>query len=319
MTWNIHIDQVCSKVSKRIFPLYKLNRILPRKCLVTIYKTFIRPILEYGCVIIDGCSITSSKKMENVQRKAALAITGGYACTSHRKLLQEVGLDLLETRRKYQKLILLFKITHSLTNSYMTSLLPAQPEIPYNLRTSNRFPLLKCRTLKYKRSFVPSTTQLWNKVNISLDPQNTETLSLFKRILKRKMFTNSVSYYNHVKGKDAINQTRIRMGLSGLKSQRKRYHMINDSTCDNCGNLHEDEVHYFLNCPAYYTQRNKMLKDVAALLAPNVHYTVLIPENHQESLNITKILLCGSKDLPDNQNRQLLNHVARYINETNRF
>ena len=75
----------------------------------------------------------------------------------------------------------------------------------------------------------------------------------------------------YLKGTDAINLFRIRMGLSGLKHQRRRYHMIQISTCDNCGNANEDEVHFPLNCPAYVNAKNKMVKNVTALLTPNVH------------------------------------------------
>ena len=318
MTWNMHTEKSSSKALQRISILNGLNRLLPRNCLDNIYKAFIRPILEYASVIIDGCSETVTKKLEQVQRKAALAVTGGYACTSNNKLLKELGWDLLETRRKYQKLCLLFKIKHSLTNDYMKSMIPAQPEFHYGLRSPNTFPVIKCRTVKYKRSFMPSTVQLWNTMSTENDLNTPQTLLHFKTNLKRKMFLSTVYCYKNLKGINAIHLTRIRMGLSGLEHQRHRYHMIQESTCDECGNL-EDEIHFFVDCPAYTAPRNKMLRNVAALLAPGVHYSVLIPDNRADSLLLTNTLLCGSKELNPEINEELLNHVINYISESKRF
>ena len=41
--------------------------------------------MEYGSVVFENCSITMSEMMENVEREAALAITGAYAKPSHVK------------------------------------------------------------------------------------------------------------------------------------------------------------------------------------------------------------------------------------------
>ena len=50
---------------------------------------FIRPILEYGSVLFDNftcadnCSSAMVDMTENVQRQAALTVTGAYTNTSH--------------------------------------------------------------------------------------------------------------------------------------------------------------------------------------------------------------------------------------------
>ena len=55
----------------------RLLDILPRDSLVTIYKSFIRPHLDYGDVIYDQPNNDSfSDKIEQLQYKVYLPITG---------------------------------------------------------------------------------------------------------------------------------------------------------------------------------------------------------------------------------------------------
>ena len=50
------------------------------------------------------------KKIESVQYKVALAITGATQGTSRDKMYQEFGLESLKSRRWHKRLICMFKI-----------------------------------------------------------------------------------------------------------------------------------------------------------------------------------------------------------------
>ena len=66
---------------------------MPRRSLLIIYKSFIRPHLDYGDVIYDQLSNASfSNKNESVQYNTVLAITGSIKGSSHLKY-QELGLS----------------------------------------------------------------------------------------------------------------------------------------------------------------------------------------------------------------------------------
>ena len=55
---------------------------MPRKSLLTIYKAFLRPLIDYGDIIYDQPQIESfCDKIESVQCKATLAITGAMQGT----------------------------------------------------------------------------------------------------------------------------------------------------------------------------------------------------------------------------------------------
>ena len=55
-TWHNHINYIKEKAWHRLNIMRKLKFKLDRKCLETIYLTFIRPLLEYGDVIFDNCT-----------------------------------------------------------------------------------------------------------------------------------------------------------------------------------------------------------------------------------------------------------------------
>ena len=77
-----------------------MNLLLPRSSLLTIYKSFVRPHLNYGDVNYDQSNNSRlSDKIESVQYNAALAITGAIRGTSKEKLYQELGLESLKDRR----------------------------------------------------------------------------------------------------------------------------------------------------------------------------------------------------------------------------
>ena len=82
---------------------YRYNEktlILSRKSLLTIYKSFVRPNLNYADAIYDKPFNESFKrKIEIVQYKAALVITGVIKGTSCDRLYQELGLESLADRR----------------------------------------------------------------------------------------------------------------------------------------------------------------------------------------------------------------------------
>ena len=73
---------------------------------MAIYKGFLRPIIDYGDIIYES----SREKLESVQYKAELAITGAIQGTSCDKIYQELGLESLKSRRWYKRLIFMFKI-----------------------------------------------------------------------------------------------------------------------------------------------------------------------------------------------------------------
>jgi hypothetical protein len=51
LSWRKHITEICIKANKRLDVMFRMKRLLPRICLEKLYKTIVRPILDYGDVI----------------------------------------------------------------------------------------------------------------------------------------------------------------------------------------------------------------------------------------------------------------------------
>ena len=83
----------------------KLSLILSRKSLLTIYKSFVRPNLDYADIIYDKPLNESLKReIEMVQYNADLIITVAFKGTSRDKIYQGFGLESLADRRWTRKL-----------------------------------------------------------------------------------------------------------------------------------------------------------------------------------------------------------------------
>ena len=65
LNFKQHIVSTISKVNKGIPIIKKLGHCLPRKLLMTIYKVFLRPLIDYGDIIFDQPQNDSfSEKLE---------------------------------------------------------------------------------------------------------------------------------------------------------------------------------------------------------------------------------------------------------------
>ena len=81
-----------------------------KSALLTIYKSFLRPHLDYRDVIYD-CAFnkSSQNKLESVQYNAALAVTVSVRGSSRGKLYQELGLGVTKVTAMVLEIVLVFQ------------------------------------------------------------------------------------------------------------------------------------------------------------------------------------------------------------------
>ena len=100
LNFEEHLKTIVNKINKTIGLLREFQNFLPRKSLLTIYKSYIRPQLDYGDIIYDQTYNTSfHQRLESLQYNAALAITGAIRGTSKEKLYNELGPESLQNRQ----------------------------------------------------------------------------------------------------------------------------------------------------------------------------------------------------------------------------
>ncbi len=195
--WHEHINNIMTSTSKVLGIMKKLKFKLCRKSLNQIYISYMRPILEYASVVWDGCSENEKDTLEKIQNEAARIVSGLTRSVSIENLRREVGWQLLAVRRNVQKLSIMYKANNNELPSYITNLIPpaVNAVTHYNLRNQNNINVPNARLEIYKRSYIPSTVQLWNE----LDPavRNLDSLRQFKSATTRQLYTqyNVPQYY----------------------------------------------------------------------------------------------------------------------------
>ena len=75
LNFQEHLKNILNKVNKTTGLLRKLQNILPYGQLLTTYKSFIRPHLDYGDVIYDQhYNNTFHQKLESIQYDAVICL-----------------------------------------------------------------------------------------------------------------------------------------------------------------------------------------------------------------------------------------------------
>ena len=88
---------------------------VPGKDLFTIYKSFIRPHLDYGDILHDKPGKQNfQNKLEKVQYKTCLAITCAIQETLRQKIYDELGLHTSIERKWRLKLTFFYKVVNGL-------------------------------------------------------------------------------------------------------------------------------------------------------------------------------------------------------------
>ena len=289
---------VLNKVKKTIGLLRKFQQILPRQSLITIYKLFIRPQLDYGDIVCDRAFNESFHKyLESIQNNAAIVITGAIRGTSFEKLFQELGLECLKSRRWLRKLCLFYNIFHKKSPSYLFQLIPPNNNV-YAARSSqsNKISSFKTRHNFFKDFFFPAVISEWNSLNI--DIRNPSSINVVKKELLKfvRPEPNSIYNINDTKGLKLL--IRLRLGLSHIGNHKFR-HNFQDYVSPMCYCVQdiETKTHFLRHCPNHYFARKTLFDKTN-----QVSGTIL----RQSDSTITKILLFGYSQLDFQTNKVLL-------------
>ena len=144
----------------------------PYTVLIKLYKSTILPVIEYGSVLYDDMSLNLSSEIENIHRRAAIICTGAMPRTETHKLLFDIGWTTLKNRRSKFKLMFFYKIYVNASPLYLNTDLHAVISTRSTRETRNsqtgKLGIPFCRTTKFKNSFLPSSLNLWNNLNIDI-------------------------------------------------------------------------------------------------------------------------------------------------------
>jgi hypothetical protein len=301
--WHEHVNNILKSSSKILGIMRSLKYKLSRKSLNQLYITHLRPILEYACVVWDGCSLYDKETLEKIQNEVVRIVSGLTRSVSLIQLYDEVKWPSLEIRRRYLKLVIVYKMHNGLCPDYLSNLLPPTvlQQSSRNLRNAEDYSVTARRTLIYSRSFLPSATELWNSLNI--DIRRCDSLSHFKASLKQlfNLCDQVPPHFFTGPRHLSILLARIRNNCSNLNSDLYKNHLVNSPNC-SCGNGNEDAAHYLIYCPKYNVQRTALFNSLRQFHPLNCD-----------------MLLNGSFANNDESNTYIFSEVQKFIESTKRF
>ena len=145
--------------------------------LLSLYKSIIRPILEYGCTVWDPSSISASYSLEAVQYFALKMIAKSWS-SSYSSLLSSLKVQTLSQQRRKHKIILFFKISQDISHTLSPPLKIATRTRPLRSQSKFDFKVPFCRTQTFYQSFFPTSIRLWNSLPNTV--KSSHSISLLK-------------------------------------------------------------------------------------------------------------------------------------------
>ena len=103
--WNEHILTMAKNASRKLGFLNRSRKVFDSKQVLQIYKTFIRPCIEYCSQVWGGGCVTVLKRLDFIQRRA-FRIIRNPALTDQ--------IDSLQHRRNVTDLTIFYKYYHGI-------------------------------------------------------------------------------------------------------------------------------------------------------------------------------------------------------------
>ena len=297
-----------------------LNYLLPFKTLNQMYKSLVRPHLDYCDIIYHipqtlhshgGITLNCQmERVEQIQYQAALAVTGAWQGTDRIKLYEELGWETLSDRRMSRRILQVHKIVDGKTPVYLREKLPPMKskssKILPQVLIPNQFPA-KYGTDRFLHSFFPDATKNWN--NIITDFKDLPTFEALKKHLI-SLYRPTIRSTFNIHSPQLRYIFQLRVGLSHLRHHKKR-HKFADTLSDKClcKKDVEDTRHFFLSCPFYTSHRDILFNRVETILQ----------RHNMIATNFVDLLLYGHSSLSDSENKDILNATLDYIISTKRF
>lgn len=148
---------------QKLFFIRRSLHLAPTSTKLLAYKTFIRPILEYGNTVWFPHTVTNIKKIEKVQRKAIRFIHNKFKLAdSPTTLLAVSGLPTLETRAKQARLKFLYQLLHNYFKIDVSNYVEYSQTRATRHQHTNTLLEYKCNNDAFKYSFFPVAIHEWN-------------------------------------------------------------------------------------------------------------------------------------------------------------
>ena len=187
LTWNTHIHSLAKHASQELGFLARARGFFSYSHLLTIYKSQIRPSLEYCSHVWGGAPKSTLCLLDKVQSKPICLINNPNITKS---------LQPLSHRRLVGDLSIFHKYFHGHCSQEIREIVPVPLRRVRTTRSSThshpfQVSLPNPRTLSHKSSFIPRTCNLWNVFPSSCFPESYNLPSFKSKINKLDLISLS--------------------------------------------------------------------------------------------------------------------------------
>ena len=255
--WTNHLNQITDSAAKRLNILQQYYKSFNKTTLLTIYRSFIHPKLEYSSQVMSNLTIGESERLENLQRSGLRIISGAKVGTSHQPLYKEVNLKKLSERRRIARLVKFWEVEKT-TKSCQLNRTMLRTVGERNARARRRltdYSLIKCMTTQYQNSFLPRVVTEWNSLQLII--RDTNSKEKFKLLISGKK-EPVFQWKCEVTRQSSIILARIRCDNPDLSANLFSRCMAVTPAC-SCGAAMETTEHYLFKCSNFNEERNKSL------------------------------------------------------------
>lgn len=185
--FNDHMDSIIKKANKKLGIIAHVFRNKNAKILIPLYKTFVRPLLEYNSVIWSPSTSTYIEKIEKIQKKM-FRLMSDYRDMPYKTQLLKANLLSLHARRIQHQLVVMFKMKNNLIDLRFHDFFKKNK---FTKTRGNRYKLMipKSKLKLHASFFTNACVRHWNRLKSS--EIEALTCDLFKK--------NVVEYFKRVK------------------------------------------------------------------------------------------------------------------------
>ena len=183
LSFNDHLDYVCTKLAQRIGTLRSIRHYLPLNERLIFYNTIIKPVMMYGSLIWGSTSTNNIRRAFRLQKRAARVILGVRAKEERTiKLFRKLEWLPFYDECKVNKLCLVFKCLYGQCPEYLSYAFTRVSDI--STRQSRHGNItLRCpkylRKTEGGRTFEVAALKEWNKLPISI--RASQSVKVFKK------------------------------------------------------------------------------------------------------------------------------------------
>ena len=162
LTFSKHIETKVSKANQVLGIIRRTFQFLDKEAFMTLYKSMVRPNLEYASPVWAPALVKHKRAIEQVQRRATKQVPS-LKDKSYRARLIDLGLPTLEYRRLRADMLQTYKLQEGYEGIHYNRLMTRDT---YDRTRSNSRKLAKVRTnnTRYAKSYRHRIVTPWNKI-----------------------------------------------------------------------------------------------------------------------------------------------------------